>query len=169
MKTNTNYKQRLSKIKAFVFDVDGVFTNGEIFFINKEQYIRAFNAKDSYALSVALEKGFEVAIITRGNSANVQEVLEKIGVKNVYLGVMNKGEVLKKYISEKKLSTSEILFMGDDIPDFECVKIAGIGSCPRDAVKELREIADYISTFKGGKGAVRDVIEQTLKVQDKWV
>ncbi len=168
MKTNSNYKERLSVITTFIFDVDGVFTNGEIFFREQGETVRALNAKDGYAITAALEKGFQIAVITRGDSNVVKELFEKIGVERVFLNVMNKGKVFSDFLKEKNLSRDEVLYMGDDIPDFECVQQAGIGTCPRDAVKELRLIADYVSTFKGGKGAVRDVIEQTMRVQGKW-
>lgn len=168
MKTNSNYKERLASITTFIFDVDGVFTNGEIFFSGKGEAIRALNAKDGYAITAALEKGFRIAIITRGDSDIVKELFEKIGVEQVFLNVMNKGRVFADFLKEKGLSNDEVLYMGDDIPDFDCVKNAGIGTSPRDAVKEVRMIADYVSTFEGGKGAVRDVIEQTMRVQGKW-
>lgn len=168
MKTNLNYKVRLAAITTFVFDVDGVFTNGEIFFREEGETIRALNAKDGYAITTALEKGFQIAVITRGDSKIVKELFEKIGVERVFLNVMNKGKVFTEYLEEHNLSKDEVLYMGDDIPDFECLQLAGVGTCPRDAVKELRLISDYVSTFKGGKGAVRDVIEQTMRVQGKW-
>ena len=168
MKTNSNYKQRLSTITTFIFDVDGVFTNGEIYFYESGETIRSLNAKDGYALGVAIENGYKIAVITRGDSQIVKNTFAKIGVKDVFLKVLNKGEVFDSYLKENRLSSSEVLYMGDDIPDYACVKNAGIGTCPRDAVKELRAIADYVSTFDGGKGAVRDVIEQTMRIQGKW-
>ena len=126
------------------------------------------NAKDGYALGAALEKGFKLAIITRGDSQIVKKTFAKVGVKDVFLSVMNKGDVFDTFLKNNKLSPEEVLYMGDDIPDYECLKKSGIGTCPRDAVKELRVMADYVSTFDGGKGAVRDVIEQTMRVQGKW-
>lgn len=168
MKINSNYKQRLANITTFIFDVDGVFTNGEIYFHENGETIRSLNAKDGYALGAALEKGFKLAIITRGDSQIVKKTFAKVGVKDVFLSVMNKGDVFDTFLKNNKLSPEEVLYMGDDIPDYECLKKSGIGTCPRDAVKELRVIADYVSTFDGGKGAVRDVIEQTMRVQGKW-
>lgn len=168
MKTNSNYKQRLANITTFIFDVDGVFTNGEIYFHPDGQTIRSLNAKDGYAIMAALEKGFKIVVITRGDSPIVQELFDKIGVKDLYLGVMDKGRKFDFFLSENNLSRHEVMYMGDDIPDYECVKNAGIGVCPRDGVKELREIADYVSTFDGGKGAVRDIVEQTMRIQGKW-
>ena len=168
MKTNSNYKQRLNNITTFIFDIDGVFTNGAIFFHPNGETIRSLNAKDGYAISEAIEKGYKIAIITRGDSNIVKEAFEKVGISDVFLAVTNKETVFDKYLADNNLHPKEILYMGDDIPDYHCVKQAGIGTCPRDAVKELREIADYVSTFDGGKGAVRDVIEQTMRQQDKW-
>ncbi len=168
MKTSSNYKQRLAKITTFIFDVDGVFTNGEIYFHPNGETIRSLNAKDGHAVMAALEKGFNIAVITRGDSHIVKELYAKIGINDLFLGVLNKGKVFDEFLAKKKLSTEQVIYMGDDIPDYECIKKAGVGVCPRDAVKELREIADYVSTFKGGKGAVRDIIEQTMRMQDKW-
>lgn len=168
MKTNSNYKQRLAGITTFIFDVDGVFTNGEIFFHEGGVTVRSLNAKDGYAIEYAVKKGYRIAAITRGDSPLVKNTFAKVGVHDVFLGAMNKGIVFDAYLKEKQLSADEVLYMGDDIPDYDCVKNAGIGTCPRDAVKEIRAIADYVSTFDGGKGAVRDVIEQTLRVQGKW-
>lgn len=168
MKTNSNYKQRLSNITTFIFDVDGVFTNGEIYFHESGETIRSLNAKDGYALGTAIESGYKIAIITRGDSQIVKNTFAKVGVKDVFLSVMNKGDVFNSFLKENNLTKDEVLYMGDDIPDYDCVKNAGIGTCPRDAVKELRVMADYVSTFDGGKGAVRDVIEQTMRLQGKW-
>jgi 3-deoxy-D-manno-octulosonate 8-phosphate phosphatase (KDO 8-P phosphatase) len=168
MKTNSNYKERLAGITTFIFDVDGVFTSGEIYFHLDDVTIRSLNAKDGYALESAVKKGFRVAAITRGDSQLVKSTFAKVGVQDVFLGIMNKGKVFDEYLKTHKLANEEVLYMGDDIPDYDCVKNAGIGTSPRDAVKEIREIADYVSTFDGGKGAVRDVVEQTMRVQGKW-
>lgn len=168
MKTNSNYKQRLSKITTFIFDIDGVFTNGDIFFRSNNETIRSFNAKDGYAVSEAIDNGYNIAIITRGDSSTIKEILENIGVTAVFIDVKDKEEVFDNYLKNKALTNDEVLYMGDDLPDYKCIIKAGIGTCPRDAVKELRQVADYVSTFKGGKGAVRDVIEQTMRVQNKW-
>ncbi len=168
MKTSSNYKQRLQNITTFIFDIDGVFTNGNIFFRANNESIRSFNARDGYAVSEAQEKGFNIAVITRGDSLIVKEVFASIGITDVFIDVKDKEEVFDSYLKAKALTKAEVLYMGDDIPDYECIKKAGIGACPRDAVKELRAIADYVSTFNGGKGAVRDVIEQTMRLQGKW-
>lgn len=168
MKTNSNYKQRLAKITTFIFDVDGVFTNGEIYFHPDGETVRSLNAKDGYAVIAALEKGFKVAIITRGDSPIVKAIFDKIGVSDLFLGVMDKEKVFNSFLAENNLFKDEVVYMGDDLPDYQCVKNAGIGVCPKDAIKELREIADYVSTFDGGKGAVRDIVEQTMRMQDKW-
>jgi 3-deoxy-D-manno-octulosonate 8-phosphate phosphatase (KDO 8-P phosphatase) len=168
MKVKSNYKQRLANITTLIFDVDGVFTNGEIYFHSNGETIRSLNSKDGYAIMTAIEKGFKIAVITRGDSQIVQELFNKIGIKDVFLGVLNKGEVFDAFLINNNLSADEVVYMGDDLPDYDCVKNAGVGVCPRDAVKEIREIADYVSIYDGGKGAVREIIEQIMRIQDKW-
>ncbi len=165
---NTNYKQRLQNITTFVFDIDGVFTGGEIFFHPLGKTIRSLNAKDGYAVTEAIDKGYNIAVITRGNSPIVAEVFLELGITDVFLEVFDKGKKIEEYSINKNIPLENILYMGDDIPDYYCIQKAGVGTCPRDAVKEVREIADYISTFDGGKGAVRDVVEQTMRLQGKW-
>jgi len=168
MKKTSNYKQRLQAITTFVFDVDGVFTNGEIFYHPNGETIRSYNAKDGYAVKEAVDKGYKIAVITRGDSNLVKDVFSSIGVFDVFLAVMDKASVLDSFLTKNNINYNEVLYMGDDIPDLECIKMVGIGTCPRDAVREIRNIADYVSTFEGGKGAVRDVVEQTLRMQGKW-
>lgn len=168
MKVASNYKQRLAGITTFIFDVDGVFTNGDIYFHPNGETIRSLNAKDAFAIEFAIRNGFKIAAITRGDSEIVKNTFAKVGVHDVFLGVMDKGKVFNAYLTEQNLTNAEVIYMGDDLPDYECVKLSGVGVCPRDAVKELREIADYVSTFDGGKGAVRDIVEQTLRIQGKW-
>tara|TARA_Y100001978_G_scaffold129960_1_gene116130 strand:+ start:175 stop:693 length:519 start_codon:yes stop_codon:yes gene_type:complete len=164
-----SYKQKLSNITTFVFDVDGVLTDGSIILHSDGEMIRTMHTKDGYALQHAIKKGFNIIIITGGSSTMVKKRLEGLGIKNVFLAAHQKLPILEEYLSNNKINPDEVLYMGDDIPDYRCLKFSGISTCPKDACVEIREICDYISHINGGKGAVRDVIEQTLRVQGKWM
>lgn len=163
-----SFKKEFRHITTFVFDVDGVFTDGGITILPDGEMVRTMNTKDGYAVKAALHAGFRVAIISGGTNEAVRLRLEQLGVGDVYLGAHQKGEVLTEYAERYKIPYSEMLFMGDDIPDIAAMNMARIGCCPDDAVPEVLAAADYISHKNGGKGCVRDVIEQVLKVQGKW-
>ena len=164
----SNYKALLRKIKCFVFDVDGVLTNGSLILVPGGGQARTMNIRDGYALQHAIKNGFEVLILSGGKSEEVRTRLKGLGVKNIQLGCDDKLSALKNYLWENEMSESEVLYMGDDIPDLTAMKISGVASCPGDAAEEIKKICHYISPFKGGEGCVRDVIEQTMKVQGKW-
>ena len=148
--------------------MDGVLTDGNIVVDNDNNWIRSMNIRDGYALQLAKKSGFEVLVISGSESSSVRDRLNRLGVTEVFMKVVDKEAFLKKYIDEKKLALTEFLFMGDDIPDYYCMKMAGIAACPADASAEIKEIASYISPFKGGVGCVRDVIEKVLKLNNKW-
>ncbi len=148
--------------------MDGVLTNGSILVDNENNWLRSMNIRDGYALQLAIKSGYDILVISGSNSSSVLHRLNTLGVTQVFMKVTNKEDFLKKYVDEKKLSLSELLFMGDDIPDYHCMKMAGIAACPADATLEIKEIASYISPFKGGDGCVRDVIEKVLKLNSKW-
>ena len=135
-----SYKKRLAHITTFAFDVDGVLTDGSI-----------------------------IVIITGGNSTMVKKRLEGLGIQDVFLSAHHKLPILRSYLGQKNIDPKNVLYMGDDIPDFECLNSVGISTCPRDSAVEIRETCDYISHVDGGKGAVRDVIEQVLRIQGKWM
>jgi 3-deoxy-D-manno-octulosonate 8-phosphate phosphatase (KDO 8-P phosphatase) len=164
-----NYKTLLKNIKAFTFDVDGVFTDGQVYLSPGGGFVRAVNIKDGYAVQHCIKMGYPVAIISGGTSEQVIERFRKLGVTDIYMGSSSKLERYEDFRSKYGLKHEEILFMGDDIPDFEIMRYVGVPSCPKDAASEIKEIAKYISDRKGGKGCVRDVIEQVLRVQDKWM
>lgn len=166
----SNFKVKLNKIKAFVFDVDGVFTDGLVIATENGDLLRSHNAKDGYAVRVAALQNFPVAIITGGSSESIPKRFVQIGVdkSDIYLKSHYKIPDFYDFCSRHNLKPDEVLFMGDDIPDIGILKICGISTCPADAVTEVKEICEYISIYSGGKGCVRDVIEQTLKVQGKW-
>ena len=165
---NKNYKEKLSKINTFIFDVDGVLTDGEILVTTKGEMYRSLNTKDGYAIKIAIKKGFKIIIISGGLNEGVKKRFKKLGVIDIYLGAENKIEIFKEIINNYNLDVNKILYMGDDIPDMRVMKEVGLSSCPSDAVPEIKNISNYISDKRGGKGCVRDIIEQTLKVQNKW-
>lgn len=162
------YKEKLNHITTFIFDFDGVLTDGKVYLLPPNEFIRTMNTRDSFAIQYAAKKGYRIVIITGGNNEMVRERMEYLGVKDVFLKASHKLPVYEQFIKDNQLNSEHVLYMGDDLPDYHTIKKAGVGACPRDAVKEVREIADYISPMKGGAGCVRDVIEQTLMAQGKW-
>lgn len=164
-----SYKEYLQHITTFIFDVDGVLTDGTVIINTDGELLRTMNIKDGYALKAAVEQGYNVCIISGGKNEGVRQRLKGLGIKNIYLGAHQKVEQLKEYLDTHTIKLENVLYMGDDIPDLPVMKMVGLPTCPQDAVAEVREISKYISFKKGGKGSVRDVIEQVLKVQGKWI
>ena len=163
----TSYKELLNPITTFIFDVDGVLTNGDIS-IFKGEMVRTLNAKDGYAIQYASKMGYRILVITGGQSEEIKSRLLEIGVEEVCLSSFNKINVYNKLKEKYKFTDDQVLYMGDDIPDYEVMQKVGIATCPQDAVMEIKHISHYQSPFMGGKNCVRDVIEQTLRVQSKW-
>jgi len=163
-----SYKEIMPEITTFIFDVDGVLTDGIVNVTTNGELIRNMHTKDGFALKTAVLEGFNVCIISGGNNEGVRTRLSGLGIQNIYLGAHNKIEQFEAYIHSNKINPRHILYMGDDIPDYPVMKKVGLPSCPKDAVPEIQAISAYISQKKGGKGCVRDVIEQVLKVQEKW-
>lgn len=162
------FKEDIAKVKAFVFDVDGVLSGGEILLNEQGDLLRTTNTKDGFALQFAIRQGFPIAIITGGNSEGVAVRYHNLGVEHIYLRSKNKVADLDDFMKKAGISPEEILYMGDDLPDFEVMQIVGMPTCPKDAVPQIKSIAAYISEQRGGRGCVRDVIEQTLRAQNKW-
>ncbi len=163
------FKDELKNVKAFVFDVDGVFTDGMLIISGEGIQSRSMNVKDGYAVHYAAKMDFPIAIITGGQCKSVITRFEYLGVKDVYISSHNKMKDLEDFLAKKSLNPEDIFYVGDDLPDFHVMKIVGLCACPADAAPEIKEIAHYISPFDGGKGCVRDIIEQTLKAQGKWL
>ncbi|QFZ53619.1 HAD-IIIA family hydrolase [Oceanihabitans sp. IOP_32] len=163
-----SYKEHLKHINTFIFDVDGVLTDGSISVTTNGDMLRTMSIKDGYALKTAADAGFNVCIISGGTNEGVRIRLTGLGITDIYLGAHNKIEQLDDYLNKKGITPEHVLYMGDDIPDFPVMKRVGLPCCPQDAVPEIKGISKYISHKKGGQGAARDVIEQVLKVQDKW-
>ena len=155
-------------IRAFVLDVDGVLTDGLLLLLDDGQQARTMNIRDGYALQLAVKKGYHILVISGGESAAVRLRLEKLGVKHVYMGVSDKVSILEQFIQEKGLAKEEILYMGDDMPDWKVMQCVSLPVCPADAAPEIRQISRYISHYPGGKGCVRDVIEKVMKLQQRW-
>jgi len=166
---NPNYKILLNQIKAFVFDVDGVLTDGKILITSEGEMLRQMDTKDGYALKYALNKGFRVGIITGGINQGVKERLELLGVDKVYLGMHEKEQAFEDFIKNYDLKADEVLYMGDDIPDIAVMQKVGVAACPQDAVTDVKKIVHYVSHKKGGDGCVREILEQVLRVQGKWM
>ncbi|MFV0572287.1 MAG: KdsC family phosphatase [Xanthomarina gelatinilytica] len=164
-----SYKEYLEHITTFIFDVDGVLTNGTIAVTTSGEMLRTMNIKDGYALKTAVNKGFHVCIISGGTNEGVRLRLEGLGITDIFLGAHNKIDQLNQYLEKHQLNIKNVLYMGDDLPDFPVMKLVGLPCCPQDAVPEIKAISKYVSHKNGGKGAVRDVIEQVLKVQGKWL
>ncbi|HOW26717.1 MAG TPA: HAD-IIIA family hydrolase [Bacteroidales bacterium] len=164
-----NYKTLLNGITTFVFDYDGVLTDGSVLLTENGDALRMANVKDGYALQLAVKNGFHVAIISGGRSQSIKHRFDALQIHDVFLGVENKIEVFNEYLTRYGIRSEEVLYMGDDIPDFELMMVAGLPACPADASEEIKSVAKYISGFRGGHGCVRDVIEQVMKIQGKWM
>jgi len=156
-------------ITTFVFDIDGVLTDGNLLVMANGVMLRQMNVRDGYALQFAIKKEYEIIIISGSYSAEAQMRLEKLGINKVYMRIENKLEKLKELITAHQLNKEEILYMGDDIPDYEVMQYCGLATCPADAVAEIKTISKYISPLNGGQGCVRDVIEKVLKLQNNWI
>ena len=164
-----NFKQLLNDVKAFVFDIDGVLTDGNIMVMENGQMVRTMNTRDGYAMQHAVKNGFIIGIISGGKSEPTRGRFEKLGIHDVYLGISDKLDSLKEFMHIHDLKYENILYMGDDMPDYEVIQKCGIPCCPKDAAQEIKELCVYISDKKGGDGCVRDVIEQVMKVHKKWL
>lgn len=165
----SNYKALLTQVNTFIFDYDGVMTDGKLMLQHNGQPLRTANVKDGYSLQLAVRLGYRVVIISGGISKSVENRFDALKITDVFLGVSNKLEIFEKYVKDNNLKAENIVYMGDDIPDYKVMKRVGVPVCPADAVEEIKDISIYISDKTGGHGCVRDIIEQVLKVQGKWM
>lgn len=163
-----SFKENLKDIKVFMFDVDGVLTNGDVL-IYRGEFIRSLNAKDAYAIQYACKIGYQIFIITGGYSEDLNYKLVSLGVTEVYARSKNKLLIYNQIKEKYSIEDKNVLYIGDDIPDFHVMRQVKIAVCPQDGVNEIKQIAHYHSPYLGGKGCVRDVIEQTLKIQGNWL
>ncbi|HWZ21289.1 MAG TPA: HAD hydrolase family protein [Cytophagaceae bacterium] len=158
-----------SKITTFILDVDGVLTDGTVHSFADGEHARTFFIKDGYAMEKAMQSGYNITIISGGFEKGVENRLKFLGVKDIFLGVKDKLALFNSYKKEKNIKEDEILYMGDDIPDYKMLKLVGLPTCPNDAANDIKEICQYVSPYNGGRGAVRDVIEKVMKSQGKWL
>ncbi|MBK6904574.1 MAG: HAD-IIIA family hydrolase [Saprospirales bacterium] len=163
-----NTLEKFRPIKSFLFDVDGVLTNGEVIVMEDGSLIRQMNVRDGYAMQRAVIQGYRIGIITGGSSKGVADRLFNLGILDIYSGVRDKLEAYEVFVEKYQLEHEEILYMGDDLPDYEVMRRVGFPTCPRNAAPEILEISQYISPIEGGKGCVRDVVEKVLKIHGKW-
>ena len=163
-----NYKEKLAPIRAFVFDFDGVMTDGSVWVYADRETVRAGNIKDGFAIQYAVKKGYLVAVISGATSASIDNRMQSLGVEQCYTGCGNKIETYEKFLEINSLTDSQVLCMGDDLPDYPLLKRAGVSTCPADAAVEIRDMVDYVSLHAGGHGAVRDVIEQVMRLHGTW-
>jgi 3-deoxy-D-manno-octulosonate 8-phosphate phosphatase (KDO 8-P phosphatase) len=164
-----SYKEIMNDITTFIFDVDGVLTDGSVFVTNEGEILRTMNIRDGYAMKAAVESGYNVCIISGGNNEGVRVRLRNLGITDIHLGTPNKVKTFKEYIELYNIKPEQVLYMGDDIPDYHVMQLVGLPTCPQDASPEIKAISTYISHIMGGRGAARDVIEQVMKVQGKWM
>ena len=163
-----NYKTLLKNVSAFVFDVDGVMTNGQIMITTEGEMYREMNTRDGFAIKCALERDYKIAIISGGTNEGVRKRLETLGVDKVYLGIHKKDIAFDDFLKTYNIDPEEVLCLGDDLPDLSVLEKVGVATCPQDAVSDVKKIVDYVSHKKGGDGCVREIIEQVMRVQNKW-
>ena len=163
-----NFKEDVARTEAFVFDVDGVMTDGGIIPTAEGDFIRRYNAKDGYALAYAIKLGYRVCVISGGRGKTLENRLRMLGIWEYHLDCMDKITTLRDYFRREGLDPANVIYMGDDIPDLECMREVGIPVCPSDAAPEVIEASRYVSQFAGGAGAVRDIVEQVLRSRGDW-
>jgi len=164
-----SYKEYLQHITTFVLDVDGVLTDGSVQVTTNGELYRTMNVKDGFALKTAVDEGFHMCIISGGSNEGVRKRLEGLGITEIHLGAKDKVALLNNFFKTNGIQSNQVIYMGDDIPDLAAMQLVGLPCCPQDAVPEIKAVCKYISHKKGGKGAVRDIIQQVLKVQGKWL
>lgn len=163
-----NVLSLFKNITTFVFDMDGVLTDGSLWVMPGGVWVRKMNIKDGYALQLAVKKDYRVVVISGSSSDEVTDRLHKLGVSDVFMKVEDKENLLNEYLSKHSLQKEEVLCMGDDIPDLKILQMAGLAACPADAIQEIKSVSQYISHIPGGEGCVRDVIEKVLKLRGDW-
>ena len=163
-----SYKEIMNDITTFIFDVDGVLTDSSVHITPTGEMLRIMNIRDGFAMKAAIESGYHVCIISGGSNEGVRIRLRNLGITDIYLGTPDKVETFKEYCNIYQINPEHVLYMGDDIPDYHVMQLVELPTCPQDASPEIKAISKYISHKNGGKGAVREVIEQVMKVQGKW-
>ncbi|MEZ0007276.1 3-deoxy-D-manno-octulosonate 8-phosphate phosphatase (KDO 8-P phosphatase) [Flavobacterium sp. 28YEA47A] len=164
-----SYKEIMNDITTFIFDVDGVLTDSSVHITPTGEMLRVMNIRDGFAMKAAVESGYHVCIISGGSNEGVRIRLRNLGITDIHLACPDKVETFKEYTDIYNIKPEQVLYMGDDIPDYHVMKLVGLPTCPLDSSPEIKEICSYISHKNGGRGAVRDVIEQVMRVQGKWM
>ena len=165
----TNFKEDISRIKAFVFDIDGVLSSQTVTLSSEGEPIRTANLRDGFALQLAVKMGYKIDIISGAHNQYLRVRFEGLGITDIYLGASEKTAAYHDFITKNNLSSDVVLYMGDDIPDYEVMQMCGLPCCPADAAHEIKELSKYISPINGGDGCGRDVIEQIMAAQGKWM
>ncbi len=165
----SNYKTLLTEVSTFMFDYDGVMTDGRVILQHDDPPLRTANVRDGFILQLAVKMGYNVVVISGGISRSMDNRFDTLNIRDAFTGVKNKLEVFEKYIKERNIDPEKVVYMGDDIPDIPVMKRVGVPVSPADAVEEVKEVSVYISDKKGGEGCVRDIIEQVMKIQGKWL
>ncbi len=160
--------EKFEKIKTLFLDVDGVLTDGTVMVNEQGEQLRSFSIKDGYAIQLGIKVGLRIIVISGGRSKGVQHRLRGLGVTEIYLGVSNKLELMKEILEENNFHIEQVAFMGDDIPDIDCMQYVGLALCPHDAVEDVKRVSAYVSPASGGRGCVRDVLEKILRLQKLW-
>ena len=163
-----NLIEKFKLITTFILDVDGVLTDGTVYVFDSGEQVRRMSIKDGFALQLAIKKGYRILVISGGSSPAVITRLKKLGITDIFMNVTDKKSMLEQYMQDHGLKKEQVLFMGDDIPDYNCMMLAALACCPADSVPEIKLISKYISACKGGEGCVRDVIEKVLKLNGNW-
>jgi len=164
-----DYRERLKNITTLIFDYDGVLSDGKILFTDDGQHLRNGNVKDGFILQLAVKLGYRVVVISGADTPGMENRLSTLNIKDTFLGTHNKIEVYEQLKKDYQLNDSEILFMGDDLPDYNVMLKVGIACCPADAATDILKISHFVSEKKGGEGCVRDIVEQVLRAQSRWM
>lgn len=165
---NRSYKEILKDISTFVFDIDGVLTEGKVLVSNEGELLRIMSVRDGFILKTAVDLGYHIAIISGGTNMGAKARLEQLGITDIYMGQAFKMKAFYDFLSKKNISPENVLYMGDDVPDIPPMRVVAMPTCPQDAIAEVKAVSRYVSHLKGGNGCVREVMEQVLKVQGKW-
>ena len=164
-----NFKEKLTRVEAFVFDVDGVFTDGSIVPLPDDDFLRTYYARDGYAVTYAVSEGYRIYVITGGRGNLLHDRFKKLKVTGLYANVADKCAVLRELAEKEGLDLARVVYMGDDIPDLGPMRMVGIPVCPADACHEVVEVSAYVSQYPGGRGCVRDILEQVMRAEGKWL
>jgi 3-deoxy-D-manno-octulosonate 8-phosphate phosphatase (KDO 8-P phosphatase) len=164
-----NYLEPFNAITTFIFDVDGVLTNSELLITESGELLRTMNARDGFAMRLAIESDYNICIITGGKSEGVILRLKGLGIHQIYSGIRDKVSAFEEYCDTYDINPGNVLYMGDDLPDYDVMRLVAMPTCPSDAAHEIKAIAQYVSPAEGGRGCVRDVIERVMRMHGKWL